>query len=419
MSTARRLTLTLGLVLYLPGSVTGQETERPVPFDVAGRLVTISSALASRLQLGPPHWPVVGEYVDARLFERPGGDFVVAAQKRDGSVDRYPITASNRRELSDILARAMTSTGLATMADATNMISEPAGNRFIVSQMVGGLLVYAPAAAAITQGSASGVLYLLTAGGTFFVASAIASSTTVTKAQNSLATDGILRGALLANGLRYAVGATSEAGDSESRAAALTSFAGAIAGTALGFNIGRNLTDAEAAGATTGSTVLAATTAGVLGIAGGFQGDEARGEVGAMVGTALLGYPLGLRYVRRAPYRVTAGDVSTVLTSGMLGALTSTVLIPDDPDEQTGWGIVTTGFLAGLAIGDRKLAKAFDFTESQANLVRLGAAAGALMGFVIPAATEMENGRAILGFGSAGAILGTLATIGILKPRRG
>lgn len=41
------------------------------------------------------------------------------------------------------------------------------------------------------------------------------------------------------------------------------------------------------------------------------------------------------------------------------------------------------------------------------------------MGFAIPAAAEMENGRAILSFGSAGAILGTLATIGILKQRRG
>ncbi|NUQ11587.1 MAG: hypothetical protein HUU26_04540 [Gemmatimonadaceae bacterium] len=394
--------LCLSLPLRL---VQGQETERPVPFDRAGRLVTISFSLAERLQLGPPHWPVAGSYVDARLYEQTGGDFVIVVQKRDGSVDRYPVTAATRQELSDILARAMASTGLATTAEATDMISEPAGSRFVVNQVLGGLMVYAPAAAALATGSTAGMLYLLTAGGTFFVATGIANATTVTKAQNALATDGIFRGAIIGNGVRYALGISTAGADGD-RKVALASFAGAITGTVVGFNIGRRLTDAEAAGAATGSTVVAATTAGLLGMGGAYGEAEARGAVGTIVGSALAGFPLGLRYVRRAPYRVTAGDVSSVLTAGLLGALTSTVLIPDDPSEAVGWGIVTTGFLAGLTVGDRGLARAFDFTESEANLVRLGAIAGALMGFAIPAAAETDNGRAVLAFGSAGAILG-------------
>ena len=124
-------------------------------------------------------------------------------------------------------------------------------------------------------------------------------------------------------------------------------------------------------------------------------------------------------YFRRNCWAAVEGSEPEIeATAGLIGALTSTVLIPDDPGEAVGWGIATSGFLAGLAVGDRALARAFDFTESEANLVRLGAIAGALMGFAIPAASETDNGRAALAFGSAGAILGALTSINMVSPRR-
>jgi len=398
-----------------------------VPFDATGRLSTLSPSVVSRLGLTTPQWPVVGEYVDARLYERQGGDFVIVVQKADGSFSRFPITAEARRELADILGRAMVSTGLTTSAERLDVISEPAGSRFVINQLAAGLLIYGPAAAAIGEGSGSAFAYLLTAGGTFFVASAIANKGTVTKAQNSLATDGVLRGALIANGIRYAISGDNETGDptgtpgveERDRVTPIVTLAGALVGTVIGFNIGRNLTDGEAGGAAMGSTVLAVTTAGALGIASAWDEDsENRGQVGALVGASLIGFPLGLRYVRRAGYRVTAGDVSTVLTTGLVGALAAGALIPDDPSQSVASTLLTGGFLAGLAIGDRLIARPNDLTESDAFFIRVGALAGALIGFAIPAALETDNSQVTIGFGSLGAIIGTAATTAMVRGRK-
>lgn len=402
--------------------LTAQESERPVTFDQAGRLSTLSPSIVTRLGLRPPLWPIVGEYVDARLYERPGGDFVIAVQKANGTIDRYPITAQARRELSDVLAQAMVSTGLASSAERLDVISEPAGNRFVVNQVVAGLVIYAPLAAALGQGDGAALAYLLTAGGTFFVASAIAQSGSVTKAQNSLATDGIWRGAILANVLRYVIEGDADDGsdvdDGTDRVTAAVTLGGALAGTVIGFNVARNLTDAEAAAAATASTVLAATTAGLLGVGGAFECDECRAQAGVLVGATLAGFPLGLRYVRRAPYRVTAGDVSAIFTTGMVGTLLSAVLIPTDGNhERLISGVLTGGFVSGLMVGDRLIAKRHDLTESQASLVRIGAFAGALIGFAIPVAFDNDNVRANLGFGSIGAILGLAATVRMVTRR--
>ena len=412
--------ITWSLAIATPSEA--QESERPVPFDQAGRLLTISTSLASRLGLTMPQWPVVGTYVDARLYERPGGDFVIAVQKTDGTVVRYPITAAARRELSDVLSQAMLSSGLVTMAERGDMVSSPAGSRFVLSQLVAGLVIYGPAAAALADEGSAGALYLLTAGASFFAASAITKSRTVTRAQASLSTDGIWRGALLANGIRFVIAGDDTNNDPSNpgvndrdRVTPLVTLIGALGGTVIGYNLGRNLTDAETAGATFGSTATAATTAGLLGLAGAYQGDG-RAEVAALVGASLVGYPLGLRYVRRAPYRVTAGDVSTVLTTGLVGALMSSVLIPeDDPSGQLVGGVLTGGFLTGMVVGDRLIAKRRDLSESDAWLIRLGGLAGSLIGFALPAAFQSDNGRLILFSGSVGAALGVAGTLRFVR----
>jgi hypothetical protein len=197
----------------------------------------------------------------------------------------------------------------------------------------------------------------------------------------------------------------------------LVTLVGALTGTVIGYNLGRNLTDAETAGATFGSTATALTTAGMLGLAGAYQGNG-RGEVAALVGASLIGYPLGLRYVRRAPYRVTAGDVSTVLTTGFVGSLMSLVLIPEDEDPpgQLVSGVVTGGFLTGMLVGDRLIARKRDLSESDAWLIRLGALAGSLIGFALPAAFETDNSRLILISGSLGAALGVAGTLRFVRP---
>lgn len=414
--------LLLFLAFAATSRLTAQETERPVSFDPAGRLSTLSPSIVTRLGLRAPLWPVVGDYVDARLYERPGGDFVIVVQKASGTIDRYPLTAQSRQELANVLAQAMVTTGLASSAERLDMISEPAGNRFVLNQVVAGVLVYGPLVAALGSGDGAALGYLLTAGGTFFLASAIAQSGTVTKAQNSLATDGIWRGAILANAIRYVVEGDQDDGsdfdDDNDRAAAVVTLGGALAGTIIGFNVGRNLTDGEAAAAATGSTVLAATTAGLLTVGGSFWGEVGQAETAVMVGAALAGFPLGLRYVRRAPYRVTAGDVSAVFTAGMVGTLFSAVLVPHEgTHDRVVGGVLTGGFLGGLLVGDRLIAKRYDLTESKAALIRIGAFAGALIGVAIPVALDMDHSRTILGFSSVGAILGTAVTTRMVTQR--
>jgi hypothetical protein len=423
---SRLAPLWVALFLALAPCLTAQETERPVTFDAAGRISTLSPSVVTRLGLAMPQWPVVGDYVDARLYEQQGGGFVIVVQKADGSFNRYPISAEARRQLADIIGRAMLTTGLATSAERLDVISEPAGSRFVINQLAAGLLIYGPAAAAAGDGGGAAFAYLLTAGSTFFIASAVANKGTVTKAQNSLATDGIWRGALLANGIRYAIVGDDEVEDptgaprieERDRVTPVVTLAGALAGTIIGFNIGRNLTDGEAGGAAMGSTVLAATTAGAIGIGSAWSDGENRGQVGALVGASLIGYPLGLRYARRSAYRVTAGDVSTVLTTGLVGALAAGALIPDDPSQSLASGLLTGGFLAGLAIGDRMIAKPYDLTESDAFFVRVGTLAGALIGFAIPAALETDNSQVVIGFGSLGAVVGTAATTAMVRGRK-
>src|SRR5262245_24540463 len=161
----RGILLAFLLTFAVPLCLTAQESERPVAFDPAGRISTLSPSMVTRLGLGMPLWPVVGAYVDARLYERPGGDFVIAVQKADGTIDRYPITAATRRELGDVLARALVTTGLASSAERLDVISEPAGNRFVINQLVAGLIIYAPLAASLGQGDGAALAYMLTAGG--------------------------------------------------------------------------------------------------------------------------------------------------------------------------------------------------------------------------------------------------------------
>ena len=420
--TFRCALLPLFLAFAATSRLTAQETERPVSFDPAGRLSTLSPSIVARLGLRTPLWPVVGEYVDARLYERPAGDFVIVVQKANGTIDRYPIAAETRRELAEAISRAMISTGLASSADRLDVISEPAGSRFVVNQVIAGLIVYAPLIASLGKGDGATLAYMLTAGGTFFAASAIAQSGTVTKAQNWLATDGVWRGAILANAVRYIIEgeqeSSTELNPDPDRVASIVTLSGALAGTIIGFNVGRNLTDGEAAAAATGSTVMAATTAGLLTVGGSFWGEVDQAETAVMVGATLAGFPLGLRYVRSAPYRVTAGDVSAVFTSGMVGTLLSAVLVPHEGDhDRLVGGVLTGGFLGGLLVGDRLIAKRLDLTDSQSSLIRIGAFAGALISLAIPVALDADHPRTILGFGSVGAILGTAATTRMVTRR--
>jgi hypothetical protein len=78
-------------------------------------------------------------------------------------------------------------------------------------------------------------------------------------------------------------------------------------------------------------------------------------------------------------------------------------------DSPTGTQIaayLSTGYLGGLVAGDMLLARPFDLTRSQANIVSIGAFAGALVGVAAPVLAGSDSPVFIFGAAATGAALG-------------
>lgn len=410
----KRFVLLFALVPVL--GLGAQEVERPVPFDTAGRVMTITPVFVSRFRLEPPAWPVRGDFVDARLFARSGGDFVLVVQRAGGAFERTVLSAEARAELARVIGQSLlTAGGVTTTSERADVISEPAGGAFTRNMTASAALIWGPALAALSNDPAPGTaLYLTAVGTTFFVTSNMARKGTITRAQNHMASHGAARGALMGWGLTYALGGDDVSDD----AIAGGILAGSFLSTGLGYVRGRTLTDGEAHGSTWGSSFTSVLTAGAIGVAGGWNEDNARAQVAGVVAGGLVGYPLGLRWVRRSRYGITAGDTRAIATSALIGAAAGATLLGDDPGEELVSAALAGGFLAGSFIGARVLARPYDFTESQSIQLSLGAVAGALIGIAIPTIAESEQGRLYAGLGAAGAALGMAVTKNVLAPER-
>jgi hypothetical protein len=398
-----------------------QSRERPVPFDVAGHVSVITPPLAARLGLAAPVWPVTGDYLDARLYllDDPAGtgSFVLVVRRRQDVLERTPMDSVRRGELAEAIARGELSARIASGPDSMpTYISEPVRGTFIFNQTMLGLLLYGPAAATLVQDPAgSSALYLLVAGGTFFTSASLTTDRSVSRAQNHLSWHSARRGAAAADLALFALG-----GDGiDGQAYAAATLAGGIVGDVIGFQLARPMTDAEAHGTSHGSTIAASLTAGALGTAGMFN-DRGSGRAASavVIGAGALGYPLGLRYVRDAPYRVTAGDVGTMVTTELLGLGVAAALIPDRASDAVAFGLLTAGFAAGAIAGDRLLVRPFDHTEAEARLLELGAGAGALMGLAVPVLLQSDNSQGVLAAMTIGGILGAVVSEELLAPRR-
>jgi hypothetical protein len=296
------------------------------------------------------------------------------------------------------------------------LISEPARGAFVRNQMLIAALIYGPAAATFPEESSQRTAaYLLVTGGTFFALMAASKNLTVTRAQNHLATDGAYRGAVIARGLSFTFGVDDNTEDAWAASALL----GGIVGSVAGFRLGRGYTDSEARAATFGSTTVGGTTAGVLAALGAFEGEESgdRAAVGAVVAAGLLGYPLGVMYPRRASYRVTAGDVMTLLPAGLIGGALALSPVANSDKERTMSALATAGYLSGVLLGNLALVRQYDFTESDARLAQLGTLAGGLIGLGVAALSGAED-NAGLTLVAVGGFAGLALTVAIADPER-
>ncbi len=413
----RTLLLVPSLLLVLGQGAAAQVREAPVAFDQAGRVRVVTPALAQRLSLTPPTWPVTGTYTEARLFAVGEAGFVLTVQRGDGTVDRYPLNTAQRQALGEAISTAMAVTGRPVTEDRPFDISEPARGAFLRNQMILTAVLYAPLAATLSgDGKAGAVIWTLGTGASYFVLSGITRNQTITRAQNHLATDGALRGALMANGvLRLAQT------DPGSDAYVGTALAGALGGAVLGASLGRRWTDGEAHAATLGSTLAASTALGTLGVVGVLDAnsdDDERLIAGSMVAGGIAGYALGVRYPRIAPYRVTSGDVDALGITAAIGTLAGVIPhLGNDPSERAIAATMTIGGLAGVVIGERLLAKRFDHSEADTWRLWLGTIAGGLVGAGVGILAE-SNATVGVSLTTVGASTGLWLAHRLISPER-
>jgi hypothetical protein len=165
--------------------------------------------------------------------------------------------------------------------------------------------------------------------------------------------------------------------------------------------------------------LAAALALGAVGMAGGFQGDDARGETAWMSLAGLAGYPIGATYARRSSYAITAGDIGALSAAGAVGTLTAATFLVDRDSAPSGRevaAVLTSGLIAGTLLGDRGLVRRVDHTESEGWLVGIGAVAGGLVGAALPLFVESDDATLYVGLASAGSIVGLVATEHMVAP---
>jgi len=403
--------LTLGVFLVVSRVASAQTIETPAPFDSAARLFVVTPGVATRLGLTAPGWPLAGQYVDARLYSvSPGGGFVLVARTESGVFQRFSMSDAARATLQRMIDSAVTTSGRLG-ADVGNDVSEPAGNGFARHLTVLGALAYGPLAASLGDDeSTAGAAYLAVTGLTFFVSYNAGRTGRITRAQSDLASNMGLAAA--AGGVLLGYAAT---GDADKGVRALALGAG-IAGTIAGASLGRPLTDAEAHAGVTGIEATAAAGWALSSAVGA----SSQGIAAAVAGGEALGYVLGVRYPRRASFKVTAGDMNAVQTAGLVGALYGGAALSaiDNPSPRQIGITMGSSYLAGMVVGNYTIARPLDLSSSEANIATVGALAGGLIGLAVPVLTQSNDNSLALGAAGFGATLGMAITLGITRDSR-
>lgn len=412
MNLIKRLAAVGALTLLPLARGNAQVIERPVPFDSAGLITVMTPFLADKAALRPPWWPVSGEFTEARLFTANDSTYVLAVGRRSGVVERYSLSATDREAIRAVVSR---------LPREAIMARTDARNSFIRGQSLLGLIVYGPTfAGAIANndaGAAAG--YLVVAGGTFFAASEISRRMLVSKPQTDLAFNLGHNGALAGWATMYLLSANDHA---QSAGA----FVGGLAGAGLGLKIARGMTEADAVGAAFGSDVGALIGYGaaeaIRGSSGCVQKSDGTFDCGGRIsdravfalvlGSGILGYPLGVLYPRNANYSVTAGDIQTLWPSSALGVLTAGAFLNANVSTRTAAAVLTSGGVVGMILGDRFLVRKFDHSRADGGRVTLGALAGGLMGAGVAALTNTSdpNPQLVSGMAAAGGLIGIIAT---------
>jgi len=415
--------LALGAIsLLAANTLRAQVVERPVPFDNAGQVMVMTPYIADRAALRAPWWPVSGDFTEARLYTVNDSSYVLTVGRRNGTVERYPLSLADRDAIRAIVSRLPRDV-IAARNDARNA--------FIKNQTLLGIFAYGPAFAVAIGDNAAGATagYLVVAGGSFFAASEIARRNIISRAQSDLAFNMGHNGALAGWATMYLF----RAGDQGQAAGA---FVAGLAGSALGVGLGRGMTEADAVGAAFGSDVGALIGWGAsealrgretctnIAPQGSFpvydckRSFSTRGEVMVVLASGILGYPMGVLYPRNARYHVTPGDIQTLWGTTLLGAATAGAFLDEKASGRTVATVLTTGGILGILAGDRFIVQRYDHSRTDGGRVTLGTVAGGLMGAGVAALINSDNPgpHLVLGLASVGGLAGLIITERYLDP---
>ena len=400
--------------------------ESPISFDTRGRIMILTPRLAESTLKGAAWWPVPAEaWREARLFatsqiasnaadrDRIGKLYVaiLAVSQNDGTVVRYGLGAAEYDQL-----RLAFDGGVVVTASGPNRgvrsgieLSQPAGYTFVRNQTLLGLAAYGPAtAASLSHSSAASAAggYFLAAGASFFVSAQMIRTRVVTRSQTILGTHAGFRGGLAG----AAIAGIAQAHDGPGFGVPI--LLGALGGTVGGFLAAKNMSDGEAASAGLGADMMTLTTLGVTTMTKSLEAprEDTKHKValGSLVAMAGVGYVIGPQYARRAHYNVTAGDASVALTTAIIGATAGAAIVDAGRQKEAAAAFATAGLLGGFIVGDRLLVKKYDRSSSDAGWVKLGAAAGALMGGGVAAITKAHS-QGTVGLIAGGAAVGLIA----------
>lgn len=414
----RRLATLGALLLVFVSRLDAQVIERPVPFDSAGYLMVMTPSIAAQAGLRTPWWPVSGDFREARLFTANDSIYVLAVTRPSGVVERYSMAAIDRDAIQATVSR-LPREALERKSDARNA--------FIRNQTLLGLLVYGPtfAGAIADNGATATAAYLVVAGGSFFAANEISRRMSISRAQADLAANTAIFGSLAGWGTLFLL-------HGNARAMSAGAFVGGLTGTAIGLSIGRHLTEAEAVGAGFGAATGAAIGFGTM-IA--LRGEDRcsmpldvsqtcnarfsdRAIVATVLGSALVGYPLGIAYPRNAAYNVTPGDIQMLGTTAGLGVVAALAFLPESPETSAAAAAVTAGGVLGIIIGDRALARRYDHSRTDASRVNLGTGAGLLIGAGVAALVNQGSPQLVFALGTVGGIAGLIASEKYASPEQ-
>jgi len=417
-----RVVLLLAASLLWAGAASAQEVL--VPLDERGRVEVVDAPLAARLGLFRDEYP---GFREARLFQAPDASYVLEITlSRDGRLarQRVPLTASEAAEL-----RGRVSAGIARNAPQAGV--DPNGRYLLLGQTtLLGLGFYGWAVPYVfgSENAEAVSLYLVTAGGSFFLPYAATGRQPVTYGMANLSRYGTTRGLahgllvhrLLAGEEKYECGpdGTScglyESNDRAQVTAAMLASAGeGVAGYLW----------ARSEGMTAG-TANAIAVGGDFGLLGGLGlaylagADDFDGRLPGALGlpATAAGIYGAHRIAGRRDY--TWGDADVLYTAGAVGALAggaaADLLTLEEKPLVAG---AMLGAAVGLYLGDR-FVRDTDFSVGQATLNRLGTLAGGLVGLGVGGLISLEtedHTPAVTG-AAVGALAGYLGTYRGLAP---